>query len=107
VNADDEKLDHVAETQVDPDNVGSDDDASVYSDHSVTPKMAKTESKRAEPAGRGQPKKEDDGSKKNEGDGIVRAAARKVKESAHANYRRLKIKSKTATGSKGRFGRRR
>lgn len=39
--------------------------------------------------------------------GPVRTAARKVKATAHANYRRLKIKSKGGNGGKGRFGRRR
>ena len=39
-------------------------------------------------------------------EGPITAAARKIKATAHANYRRLKIKSK-GNGGKGRFGRRR
>jgi hypothetical protein len=39
--------------------------------------------------------------------GPIKTAARKVKATAHANYRRLKIKSKGGNGGKGRFGRKR
>lgn len=40
--------------------------------------------------------------------GKVKRAARKIKESAHANFRRLKIRgSKGAKGGGGKFGRRR
>lgn len=109
----DEEVDRVAETQMQPDLVeaGSDDDeddASDYSDHSHTSKKRKVQSKSSELARPVEPEKnEANVAKKREGESVVRAAARKVKESAHANYRRLKIKSKTATGGKGRFGRRR
>ncbi|KAI9722862.1 MAG: regulatory particle non-ATPase [Chrysothrix sp. TS-e1954] len=37
----------------------------------------------------------------------VKKAARKVNQAAHANYRRLNIRSKGGAGKKGRFGRRR
>jgi hypothetical protein len=38
--------------------------------------------------------------------GPVKTAVRKIKATANANYRRLKIKSKGGNGGKGRFGRR-
>jgi hypothetical protein len=40
-------------------------------------------------------------------EGPVKTAARKIKATANANYRRLKIKSKGGNGGKGKFGRRR
>ncbi|ORY13299.1 DNA replication and checkpoint protein-domain-containing protein [Clohesyomyces aquaticus] len=78
-----------------------DDDGSDYaSDHSHTPKQRKTQPKRHEPESKTQPN--DKAAK----EGPVKAAARKVKATAHANFRRLKIKSSTgAKGGKGRFGR--
>ena len=44
---------------------------------------------------------------KTDEEGSVKTAARKIKATAHANYRRLKIKSKGGNGGKGRFGRKR
>jgi hypothetical protein len=40
-------------------------------------------------------------------EGVLKTAARKIKATANANYRRLNIKGKAATGGKGKFGRRR
>jgi hypothetical protein len=40
-------------------------------------------------------------------DGVVKTAARKIKATAHANFRRLKIKSSTGAKGKPKFGRRR
>ena len=89
----------VPETQVqtnDHDDSGSDDNESDYaSDASHSPKKRKTPPKKAE-----EPKKE----------GIVKATARKIKATAHANYQRLKIRGKGGNGGnggKGKFGRRR
>jgi hypothetical protein len=41
-------------------------------------------------------------------EGVIKTAARKIKATANANYRRLNIKGKAATGgkAKGKFGRR-
>lgn len=90
----------VPETQLPADTedeFGSDfDDGSDYaSDVSHTPKVRKVSTKKTEEPNE-KPKKE----------GILKAAARKIKATANANYRRLNIKSKTGTGGKGRFGRR-
>jgi hypothetical protein len=74
-----------------------DECASDYSDDSHTPKKRKT-----------QPKKKAEAHAKQTKDPAVTKDARKVSASAHANYRRLKIKSKNSKGQgKGRFGRRR
>jgi hypothetical protein len=89
----------VAETQADPDaafnGIDSDDDLSDYaSDASHTPKRRKTVKKKAD-----KPK-----------DGVVKTATRKIKATAHANYRKLQIKSSKGAkggGPKGKFGRRR
>ncbi|KAF2739374.1 DNA replication regulator SLD2 [Polyplosphaeria fusca] len=70
------------------------EDEEYTSDDSHTPKKRKTVQPKAIGAGQEATK-----------DGPVRTAARKVKATAHANYRRLKIKSK-GNGGKGRFGRR-
>lgn len=65
------------------------------SDASHTPRGAKATTK--------QPKEQDEAK-----EGTVKKAARKIKATAHANYRRLKIKGAGATsGKKGKFGRRR
>jgi hypothetical protein len=80
------------------DEFGSDfDEGSEYaSDASHTPKVRKVPNKKADEL-KEKPKKE----------GIIKTAARKIKATANANYRRLSIKGKTGTGGKGRFGRRR
>lgn len=81
-----------------------DECASDYSDDSHTPKKRKTEPKKKAEAHAKQVK--DLAATKDEG--TVKRAVRKVSASAHANYRRLKIKSKNSKGQgKGRFGRRR
>lgn len=91
----------VAETQAPADiadEFGSDfDDESDYaSDVSHTPKVRKVATKKAEET-KEKPVKE----------GVIKTAARKIKATANANYRRLNIKGKAATGGKGRFGKRR
>lgn len=75
---------------------GSEDDFSDYaSDASHTPKRRRAPTKKTETATE-KPK-----------EGTVKTAARKIKASAHANYRRLKIKGKGGNGgAKGKFGRR-
>lgn len=55
---------------------------------------------------RGRSKKTEEVEEKKEKDGVVKTAARKIKATANANYRRLKIKSKGGNGGKGKFGRR-
>lgn len=93
----------VAETQSHGGTVNeqdSDSDEPDYaSDASHTPKkrMVQTKEKRMK-------EKE---AKEESKEGPVKTAARKIKATAHANYRRLKIKGKGATGGKGKFGRRR
>lgn len=99
----------VAETQVKTDMDGDDfdiseDEGSDYaSDASHSQKKAVVQMKNKANEASTQQVSE---SKPNE-DGPVRAAARKIKATAHANFRRLKIKSKAGNGGKGRFGRRR
>jgi hypothetical protein len=93
--------DKVAETQTAgdaADDFDSDDDISDYaSDVSHTPKRRNVPKKTAANEAKDQPK-----------EGAVKTAARKIKASAHANYRRLKIKGKGGNGgAKGKFGRRR
>ena len=81
-----------------------DECASDYSDDSHTPKKRKTQPKKKAETHAKQIK--DLAATKHEG--TVKKAARKVSASVHANYRRLKIKSKNSKGQgKGRFGRRR
>lgn len=93
--------DKVAETQGNShatEGIDSEDDNSDYaSDVSHTPKQRKVQKKKTEEA-KDQPK-----------EGGVKTAARKIKATAHANFRRLKIKSSTGAkgGAKGKFGRRR
>ncbi|OAL51940.1 hypothetical protein IQ07DRAFT_564484 [Pyrenochaeta sp. DS3sAY3a] len=53
---------------------------------------------------RGRSKKTEGVEEKTEKDGVVKTAARKIKATANANYRRLKIKSKGGNGGKGKFG---
>ncbi|KAI8938266.1 DNA replication regulator sld2 [Plenodomus lindquistii] len=91
----------VPETQVQAEEAADDndsDDGSVYaSDASHTPKTRKVPVKK---------KAEEPTEKRKEG--IVKKAARKIKATANANYRRLNIKGKAATsGAKGKFSRRR
>ncbi|KAF1848535.1 uncharacterized protein K460DRAFT_375387 [Cucurbitaria berberidis CBS 394.84] len=86
----------VPETQAQADSATgehvSDNDESDYaSDASHTPKKRKTLSKKPE-----DPK-----------EGVVKTAARKIKATANANFRRLKIKGKGGTGGKGKFSKRR
>ncbi|KAJ5029600.1 DNA replication and checkpoint protein-domain-containing protein [Bipolaris maydis] len=89
-----EEQTRVPETQVPADiedEFGSDvDDESDYaSDVSHTPKVRKVTKKPQE--ANEKPKKES----------IIKTAARKIKATANANYRRLNIKGKTGTGGKG------
>lgn len=80
------------------DRVSDDDDGSEYaSDASHTPMKRRIQQKKLEEA-KDKPSKE----------GVVKKAARKIKATANANYRRLNIKGKVSgTGPKGKFGRRR
>ena len=81
-----------------------DECASDYSNDSHTPKKRKTQPKKRAEVHTKQIK--DLAATKHEG--TIKKAARKVSASVHANYRRLKIKSKNSKGQgKGRFGRRR
>jgi hypothetical protein len=76
-------------------NEDDDENSDYASDVSHTPKERRAKTKVGE---------KQDASK----EGIIKAAGRKVKATAHANYRKLKIKSsKGSAGAKGRFGRRR
>jgi 26S proteasome regulatory subunit N12 len=93
----------VAETQLPAEPEASDHDLSdngsdYASDVSHTPKQRKVVP----------PKKP---AAKEEKAGVVKTAARKVKATAHANYRKLKIKGQGGNGGgaggRGRFGRRR
>ncbi|KAJ4347192.1 regulatory particle non-ATPase [Didymosphaeria variabile] len=93
----------VAETQIHIQLDSSDDDGSDYaSDASHSTKKRKTQQPKPKVASTSQAKED---SKNKEGP--VKAAARKIKPWAHANYKRLKIKSKGGNGGKGRFGRKR
>lgn len=101
----------VGETQVDPFNLLSepdlsdsdDDDASDYaSDASHSRKKQKAQQPRPKVASAVQTN-----DNKQSKEGPLKAAARKIKPWAHANYQRLKIKSKGGNGGKGRFGRKR
>jgi hypothetical protein len=91
----------VAETQAigaAEDDIDSEDYLSDYaSDASHTPKKRKV------------PKKTSDEAKDQLKEGGVKTAARKIKASAHANFRRLKIRTAKGAsgGAKGKFGRRR
>jgi hypothetical protein len=101
-NHDDEDSDTehtaVAETQVQTEAMSalSDDDESEYA--SDVSHSAKKRKPPADKADKSEEKKE----------GVVKTATRKIKATAHANFRRLKIKSKGGNGGKGggRFGRR-
>jgi hypothetical protein len=91
----------VAETQLGAHPLSdSDEDSEYASDDSHTPKKRKTTHKKSEPA-----VNKPEATEKTSGVGTVRTVARKIKATAHANYRRLKIKSKGGNGGK-RFGRR-
>jgi hypothetical protein len=96
----------VAESQPNPDQVGdqivpNEDDGSDYAtDDSHPPKKRKTQPKKLDAVVKTK------STDKKSSEGPVKQAARKVKATAHANYRRLKIKSKGGNGGKGRFGRR-
>lgn len=103
-----EEEDQVIDTQLNPDHASAldllddNDDGSDYaSDDSHTPKKRKTQRKASGNAVKAQPAEELTKA------GTVKTAARKIKATAHANYRRLKIKSKGGNGGKGRYGRRR
>lgn len=90
----------VPETQVPAvleDEFGSDldGDSDYASDASHTPRR-KVPAKKPEQA-KEKPVKES----------ALKTAARKIKATANANYRRLNIKGKAGTGAKGKFGRRR
>lgn len=91
----------VPETQVPADledEFGSDldGDSDYASDASHTPRRRKVPAKKPEQS-KEKPVKE----------GVLKTAARKIKATANANYRRLNIKGKAGTGAKGKFGRRR
>lgn len=78
-----------------PDSEGESD----YSNASHTPKRRKSQPKQA-PQPVTKPAVQDAGAK----EGLVKKAARKISASAHANFRKLKIKNKNSK-AKGRFGR--
>ncbi|KAF1945795.1 hypothetical protein EJ02DRAFT_368660 [Clathrospora elynae] len=72
---------------------GSDNDESDYaSDASHTPNKRKAPTKKAEQA-----------QEKPSKGGVVKTVVRKIKATANANYRRLNIKGKSATGGKGKL----
>lgn len=93
------EADGIPETQVEadgtvPDEGSEDDESDFASDASHTPRKRTTKDKTQDVK---------DGAKEG-----LKAAGRKVKATAHANFRRLKIKSsKGAAAGKSRFGRRR
>lgn len=92
--------DAVPETQLHASHQHSDtdDDGSDYaSDASHTPKKRKTQPKRSQVPGKQETSAMEP----------VKKIARKIKATAHANYRKLKIKSKGAGNGGKRFGRRR
>lgn len=104
--------DQVQETQLDVDQASDDDHASsgsdasdsdYASDDSHTPKKRKIEHKKTVVA------QKQAAVEKGSATGAVKAVAKKISATAHANYRRLKIKSKGGNGGAGgkRFGRRR
>lgn len=83
-----------------------DDDGSDYaSDASHSTKKNKTHRPKPEAASTAQAT-DDKGDKKGK-EGTLKAAARKIKPWAHANYQRLKIRGNGGNGGKGRFGRKR
>jgi hypothetical protein len=94
-----------ADQASDHDNALSDSDASdsdYASDDSHTPKKRKIQHKKVDIA----PKQAV--VEKASARGSVKAVAKKISATAHANYRRLKIKGKGGNGGGGkRFGRRR
>ncbi|KAF2195477.1 hypothetical protein K469DRAFT_616157 [Zopfia rhizophila CBS 207.26] len=103
VGDDSSDRDPVGIPQMNPENEGSDhdfsgeDEASDYvSDDSHTPKKRKIQHKKSVDTS-----KKDAKDKATKQEGSVKAATRKIKATAHANYRRLKIKSKGAKGGKG------
>jgi hypothetical protein len=109
--SDDEDGPHFLENQPRPENLVSDVDFSdnedvnesdYASDASHDPKKRKLQKKAADDASmQQQPKAGKQGKI-----GQVKTAARKIKATAHANFRRLNIKSKAGNGGKGRYGRR-
>jgi hypothetical protein len=110
VDSDDDTA-RVAESQIDPFNIlkdpdlsdFNDDDESDYaSDASHSTKKRKTQISKPKAASTSQAK-----DSKAHKEGPVKAAARKIKPWAHANFQRLKIRSKGGNGGKGRFGRKR
>lgn len=97
----DEESARVTETQINADTTGnfdfSEDEGSEYaSDASHSKKKASVKSN----------PKVNEASTSQAKESTVKKAARKIKATAHANFRRLKIKSKVGNGGKGRFGRR-
>jgi hypothetical protein len=101
----------VTETQTDPLNTleepnlsdFDDDDESDYaSDASHSTKKRTTQQPGPTAASLSEAKDDKKGK-----EGTVKAAARKIKPWAHANYQRLKIRGKGGNGGKGRFGRKR
>lgn len=103
-----------SETQIDPLNTLNepnlsdfhDDDGSDYaSDASHSTKKNKMQQPKPKVAST--PQAEGDKDDKKGKEGTIKAAARKIKPWAHANYQRLKIKGKGGNGGKGRFGRKR
>ena len=79
----------------------SGDDLSDYaSDASHTPKKRKTRHQESKADALVEP------AEKASKEGVVKTVVRKIKATAHANYRKLKIRGNGTTG-KGRFGRRR
>ncbi|KAL5374427.1 hypothetical protein DPSP01_011956 [Paraphaeosphaeria sporulosa] len=104
----------VAETQIDPLNTSNgpnlsvfdEDDGSDYaSDASHSIKKNKTQQRKPKAASTTQAT--DDKNDKKGKEGTIKAAARKIKPWAHANYQRLKIRGNGGNGGKGRFGRKR
>jgi hypothetical protein len=106
-----EENNEVPETQVDAENNSKDTDSdgssSYASDASHTPKRAKTLKKVVNSASQPKNTTSTTDSVDKTKEGAVKKAARKIKATAHANYQRLKIKSKGGNGGKGRFGKRR
>ncbi|KAH7081681.1 DNA replication and checkpoint protein-domain-containing protein [Paraphoma chrysanthemicola] len=85
----------VAETQATgdaADDIDSDDESDYASDASHTPRR------------RAKPKNKEDEEKDKSEEGTVKKAARKIKATANANFRRLKIKSSTGAKGKPKFG---
>ncbi|KAL5449418.1 hypothetical protein PMIN07_009122 [Paraphaeosphaeria minitans] len=105
---------NIAKTQMHPLNTSNgpdlsvfdDDDGSDYaSDASHSTKKNRTQQPKPKAASATQAT--DDKNDKKGREGTIKAAARKIKPWAHANYQRLKIRGNGGNGGKGRFGRKR